>query len=115
MYIKHFSQWRNRKEAEGEKEKGGEEEGGGNQADGESGKGLALRGDWEGKSCSNEEHSIGQCLANREAVSDSRCCSQGVGKVAFKRTKSSISQIRLWLLLRERNRGEAEGELEGTR
>lgn len=34
---------------------------------------------------------------------------QGVTKVAFKLTKSSISQIRLWLFLRERKRGVVEG------
>lgn len=34
---------------------------------------------------------------------------QGVSKVAFKLTKSYISQIRLWLFLRERKRGVVEG------
>lgn len=34
---------------------------------------------------------------------------QGVSKVAFKLTKSNISQIRLWLFLSERKRGVAEG------
>lgn len=33
---------------------------------------------------------------------------RGVTKVAFKLTKSSISQIRLWLFLRERKRGVVE-------
>lgn len=37
---------------------------------------------------------------------------QGVSKVAFKLTKSNISQIRLWLLLREWKKGEGAGKNE---
>ncbi len=44
MYINHFTQWRNGKEAEGREHKGGE---GGSQEDGKAGKELALNGQRE--------------------------------------------------------------------